>query len=416
MRIEFVTQPDAGSSNLLEFAVGLLMDPRIRRFVAISAWVNHRGLSRLVPSLRQFRARGGTAEAIVGIDEGGATEQGLRLTASEFDRSSVFFSTEDRTFHPKVYFGVGPEVAQLFVGSNNLTPGGLFFNFEAALKVELTPGPTGSVDDQAVLSAVIAYIEALYLDVDVCKPLAPNLEEIISHPAYGVRDETAPRPRRGLEVMDPDADRQAIYRPPLFGRTTRAVKARVPPGEPIPASRVGARFPTRGLTVGTTLPVAPRARRPARLAPVAAARRRWYRPLDPTAAQHPPNPQSSPTGNVRLTQAGHGVDQTSYFRQEFFGGLAWTAEAVPQGMRETASVAMQVVIDGRIVGSREFTISHAAWREAGQGNVTTVMHLGPIADELRATDYSGRVLTLEQVFSGDYRLVIDTVETGPFVR
>lgn len=416
MRIEFVTQPDADNRNLLEFAIGVLSDPRIIRFVAISAWVNHRGLTRLVPALRRFRSRGGTAEAIIGIDEGGATEQGLRLVAAEFDRSSVFFSAEDRTFHPKLYFGIGPEAAELFVGSNNLTPGGLFFNFEAALRLELTPGPAGSADDQEVLAAVDAYIDGLYGDVDVCKPLVPILEDVIRHPAYGVRDETAPRPRRGVAVMDPDADREAINTAPLFGRTARAVKPRVPPGEPIPASLIGDRLPNRPLTVNANLPVTPTPRTAAQLRPVVPVRRRWYRPLDATAAQHPPDPQSSPTGNVRLTQAGHGVDQTSYFRHDFFGEREWTAEAVPQGMRETTSVAMQVVIDGRTLGSREFTISHAAWREAGQGNVTTVVHLGPIADELRGTNYSGRVLTLELSASGEYRLVIDTVETGPFVQ
>lgn len=77
---------------------------------------------------------------------------------------------------------------------------------------------------------------------------------------------------------------------------------------------------------------------------------------------------------------------------------------------------MEVVFDGRSLGTREFEVSHASWREEGQGNVTTVLHVGPIAAELRATNYAGRVLTLEALASGDYRLVIDTTETGPFVR
>ncbi len=416
MRIELVTQPDAASSNLFEFLTDLLADRRITRFVAVTAWLNHRGLSRLVPDLRRFRDRLGTTEAIIGIDEGGATEQGLRLAAAEFDRSSVFFTSEDRTFHPKLYFGAGPDAALLFIGSNNLTPGGLFFNFEAAFKVELTPGPLGPTDDQELMAAVGEYIDGLYDDNDVCKALVPNLEDIIRNPGYRVRDEAVPRPRRGTEVMDPDADREAIYRPRLFGRTGRAVKPRIPPGDPIPPSLVGRAVPALPRRAIRLARPATRQAGPSGAPPATPVRRRWFRPLDATAAQHPPDPRSSPTGNLRLTQAGHGIDQTKYFRSEFFAGLVWTADAVPQGMRESAPAVMEVVIDGRNLGLREFVISHAAWREAGQGNVTTVIHLGAIGNELRATNYTGRTITLEQMASGEYRLMIDTAETGPFVR
>jgi hypothetical protein len=77
---------------------------------------------------------------------------------------------------------------------------------------------------------------------------------------------------------------------------------------------------------------------------------------------------------------------------------------------------MDVVLDGRVLGARTFEISHAPWREAGQHNETTFLHLSPLSAELRATDYTGRVITIEQFVSGAYRLTIDTVETGAFVR
>jgi hypothetical protein len=145
-------------------------------------------------------------------------------------------------------------------------------------------------------------------------------------------------------------------------------------------------------------------------------RRRWFTTLSASAAQHPPNPNSQLTGNLRLGQAGHGIDQTTYFRDELFAALGWIGDARPRGTREAAAVPMVVVIDGRTVGTRTFEVSHAPWREAGQHNVTTFLHLGAIATELSATNYAGRVLTLEQFASGDYRLTIDTAETGPFVR
>lgn len=419
MRVDLIGQPDATSSSLHEFLTGLLGDPEITRFVAVTAWINHRGLSRLVPALRSFRARG-IAEVIVGIDEGGATEQGLRLAAIEFDRASVFFTSEDRTFHPKLYLGTGAEKALLFVGSNNLTPGGLFFNFEAALAIEVPLGVGATAQDTALAVAAESYVARLYDDTDVCKPLGPNLESIIRDPTYRVKDEAAPRARLGTSVVDPDADREPFQRSPLFGRSSRALKRRVPPGDPIPPSSVTNVAANAAGRRVRSRPQGPVAGTPAkgvnRAAVGARVQRRWFRPLDATAAQHPPDPASSPTGNLRLTQADHAIDQTSYFRTEFYGGAAWTGSAVPQGTRETALVPMEVVIDGRSLGAREFLVSHASWREAHQGNVTTVIHLSPIAAVLRNTNYTGRVVTLEQLVSGGYRIVIDTSETGPFVR
>src|SRR6185503_19193707 len=132
MRIEVIAQPDATSSNLLESLRTTLEDARIDQFWAVTAWTNHRGLARLLPELRGFRGRTspGVATIVVGIDEGGATEQGLQLAANEFDHAYVFSTSDERTFHPKFYMGTGPSLARLFLGSNNLTPGGLFYNFE----------------------------------------------------------------------------------------------------------------------------------------------------------------------------------------------------------------------------------------------------------------------------------------------
>lgn len=426
MRIELLTQPDASSTTLFEFAEAVLGDPEITRFVAVTAWVNHRGLSRLVPALQVFRTRPGapgSAEIIVGIDEGGATEQGLRLAAAEFDRSSVVFTIDDRTFHPKLYFGSGDRKARLLVGSNNLTPGGLFYNFEAALIVDLSIDSTGPADDRALAQGVRDYIDRLYRDTVICKPLPPNLNDIIRDPTYRVRDEAVRRPQRGTEPLDPDADREVVQRPPLFGLSAEPLRPRVPPGAPIPSSFVGGGAPAGAAPAGgapgsavaspTTGRLSPPAGVPGTRSPV---RHRWFRVLDRTAAQRPPDPDSSPTGNLRLTQAGHGIDQTQYFRYELFGGLPWISTTVARGVRETATIPMAVVIDGRSFGTREFTVSHAAFREQGQGNVTTVLHFRAIANELRATDYTGRIITLEQLASGDYRLVIDATETGPFVR
>ncbi len=335
----------------------------------------------------------------------------------------MFFTTEDRTFHPKLYFGSGADKALLFVGSSNLTPGGLFFNFEAGMVLEIAVGTAASREELALAAAVNDYLDRLYGDVAVCKPLVSVLEEIIRDPVYRVRDESAPRGRRGFDPIDPDSDSDRTQLPPLFGRSARLPRARVAPGNPIPARAIGTgAIPDGPVAVqgGSPTGARPRGRRGVAGAPAAGAlevvRRRWSRPFDATAAQHPPTPASNVTGNLRLTQAKHPIDKMTYFRDEFFGALAWIGVATAQGFRETATAVMDVIIDGRSLGIHDFEISHAAWREEGQGNVPTVLHLEPIAAELRATNYTGRVVTIELLRSRQYRLVIDTVATGPFVR
>ena len=408
MRASLVVQPDASSTNLYEFLVDALARTEFDHVTAITAWTNYRGLARVIPTLRAFRARRprGFAEIVLGIDEGGATAQGLRLAAAEFDDSWVFSTSDDRTFHPKLYLARGPREARLLVGSNNLTPGGLFFNFESAVEFEIKLD-SSDPDGEAMLASVLDYRARLLGDHTVCKDLKTNLENIIRDPRYRVRDETAARVGARGAVADPDAD---AIRPsePLFGRSAIVAKPRVPPGPPlVPAATRSPGASAGGGRRGATAPVVGRLS--------GAATRRWFRNLDRTAAQRPPNPASSPTGNIRLNQAGHGIDQTRFFRHDLFGRLVWTATRVPRGVRESASASMEVVVDGVSRGTMTFEISHASWREAGQGNVTTVLHVGPLAAEFRATDYSDRVLTIEDLPGSGYRMSIDVTSTGPFV-
>src|SRR4051794_19699736 len=69
----------------------------------VTAWGKRSGLSRIADDLEAFRARGGRADIILGVDEGGATREGLELALDLFDSVLVFHDPGTRTFHPKVY-------------------------------------------------------------------------------------------------------------------------------------------------------------------------------------------------------------------------------------------------------------------------------------------------------------------------
>ena len=81
--------------------------------------------------------RGGQVEIVVGIDEDVTTRQALEL-AVRFSTAAYVFNNPATTFHPKVYlFEIPDRQAVTFVGSSNLTVGGLFTNYEANLGVDL---------------------------------------------------------------------------------------------------------------------------------------------------------------------------------------------------------------------------------------------------------------------------------------
>jgi HKD family nuclease len=130
------------------------------------AWAKSSGLRRLKPALDEFRSRGARTEAIIGVDEGGATEEGLRLAMELFETAFVFHDPGTRTFHPKFYVIEGSDSATVVVGSGNATKGGLYSNFEAAVVIELE---LAAAEDRGFLAEVRRYFEALKSDPQYCK-------------------------------------------------------------------------------------------------------------------------------------------------------------------------------------------------------------------------------------------------------
>jgi hypothetical protein len=172
----------------------------------IVAWAKRSGLSRLQPHLEASRDRGGQARLVVGIDEGGATRQGLELARVLFDSVHVFHDRSGRTFHPKVYLAAGDVSARLLVGSHNATAGGVYFNYEAGVECVLAPP-----DDDDLLDSVRDYIVRLNADTDVCKELTDAvLAEMLGNPRYRIGDEDARRraapPANEPEELDADVD------------------------------------------------------------------------------------------------------------------------------------------------------------------------------------------------------------------
>lgn len=140
--------------------------------------------------------------------------------------------------------------------------------------------------------------------------------------------------------------------------------------------------------------------------------KRWYKQLKAADAQQLGG-TSNPSGHVTLVDAGHAIDKRVNFRHDFFGAETWN----PQGAKnEVCTISADVVIDGKPMGTRSFTIQHTPALEAGQGNRSTVLHWDSLSPHMRAVSHVNEYLTLEKHASGGYRLAIAPSQVGPFIK
>lgn len=149
--------------------------------------------------------------------------------------------------------------------------------------------------------------------------------------------------------------------------------------------------------------------------PNAGVVRRWYKTLDNTAAQVPRSPNSNPTGNLRLSQEAFSIDWRTYFRDQFFAGLPWTAR-IDRVTEQEVEVAFEVFAAGASQGVEHIRVSHDPLRISNQGNVPTVLHWGPLAPLLKAYNFVGWHVTLERTQGNGFRLFLLPQPTGVFVQ
>jgi len=95
------------------------------------AYAKLSGVYRLLPYLEKFHKNGGNIRCVVGIDQQNTTYDALLQLLKITDEISVFHSESvSQTFHIKCYWLFGDSKCWYAIGSNNLTAGGLFSNYE----------------------------------------------------------------------------------------------------------------------------------------------------------------------------------------------------------------------------------------------------------------------------------------------
>ncbi|MFC3469038.1 phospholipase D family protein [Massilia oculi] len=187
MEVSFIGQPFSRTSigSALKAAFS---DPKNKQFTALVAWAKASGLGRIADDVNAFRKtrKGNFAELLVGIDEGGATFEGLTLAQNIFDEAYVFHDKGPRTFHTKIYLFKGDDTATLIIGSGNLTKGGLWTNYEAANLIKLDLDEAGDI---RYLNDVLKYIAEFRNAQSCCIKLTDENMTALRAGDYNIKSE-----------------------------------------------------------------------------------------------------------------------------------------------------------------------------------------------------------------------------------
>lgn len=403
MRTRLLLQPFSRDNR-----VGVAVADRARTATGLwilSAWAQESGIKHLAPVIEHIRSRGGKAEAILGVDQGIATSEGLTLALKTFDTVYLFHDGE-RTFHPKLYVIENANESRLIVGSSNITQGGLFDNFEASAELDLDRSVT---EDERIRTQARKYFDAF---------LAKGMpfRELNAALIKELRDEGLIATTR--ERVRAEASRQRRAEPPLRrifgGRVTG-----LPTAPRLPQTRPQPRRTGSGSQTSSSTPASAPALLTTRL-PASTVVMSWWRQLSASDAMKK-DTSSHQRKDVILNRGPHPIDQTVFFRQHFFQGVPWSHQMMrsyrgrPARPKEVAIVPFDVTIAGRHLGIHNLHVDHAASRVAGQGNSPTWLNWASLGDEIKRGNYVDWYLVLERLANGTFRLNLQRTHPGPAI-
>jgi len=137
MKIDIVLQPS--NAIMGEIIKDLLSseNPFYDTVWLVSAFANAKAVQRIAPNILEAKARGVDINIVVGFDVKSTSAEALKLIDSlKVNSILVHNARSGHTFHPKIYLFEATGVrADLFIGSNNLTDGGLYTNYEASTRI-----------------------------------------------------------------------------------------------------------------------------------------------------------------------------------------------------------------------------------------------------------------------------------------
>lgn len=132
MIVKYIAQP----TNQLGRILSELLDAKPKRVVFVSAFVGLQTIMRFKDQVISLREKGTDICFVLGIDLGGTSQEVLKeLLAWNIDVRIVNHRIPGHTFHPKLYFFEWNNRSEIIIGSNNITEGGFFRNYEGCARI-----------------------------------------------------------------------------------------------------------------------------------------------------------------------------------------------------------------------------------------------------------------------------------------
>ncbi len=393
MRTRTIAQPAVQLGQ--EIDALLTTEALHNRIVFVSAFVALRTILRLRDRLLTRFQAGCQLRLTVGVDLGGTSREVLQELLRWNCEVFVFHNRNPRaTFHPKIYLFEGRSQSTLILGSNNLTDGGFYTNYEAAVRYDFEL-PADAQDHRRIIEPLRRFIEPAGATVQ--RLTAELVNTLIARGMLPTEAEARQSRRTEAQRQEGTAERapanpfatEAVPNPPLLPRGIRAEEPAT--GRAQPRARATRRGPASRPEGGLLV---------------------WRKTLPQTDALQVPA-GTHHVGGVRLVQArfenppGQRIDQTTYFRN-LFRDFQWEHEGGGHRDQEHAFVPMRVFIRGRDCGIRNFELSHKPSGEAGQANYTTILRWGrEFTPTIVREDVTDTVLSLYETPDADAPFLLE---------
>lgn len=200
----------SGNNRLLNELTTNLQSADFNDFKIISAFAKVGPLLRLQTHITNWRGSGKSISSIYGIDEKGTSKEALEFSLQYFNQAyvaSIGTGLFKPTFHPKIYLFSGATRGIAYIGSNNLTVGGLESNAETYIKIQFSL-PL----EQPILDDVLrCWTESLTISIALTTAI---INELVA--SRKVLDEASMRISRRVTTSPPTGAAAPPPPPPAF--------------------------------------------------------------------------------------------------------------------------------------------------------------------------------------------------------
>ena len=194
MNVDYIAQPNTQLGKVLSEMLDA--DPSASRIVFVSAFVSLQTIMRVKHQVLELKEGDVDLRFVLGVDLGGTSQEVLKeLLEWSIDVCIVKHRIPGHTFHPKLYLFQWDDHATVIIGSNNVTEGGFFGNYEGAARITYQ----FPEDIEAYSSARDELKRFLEPDGPVAYPLtAAFLDEMIARGDVPTEAEA----RKGRDIAD----------------------------------------------------------------------------------------------------------------------------------------------------------------------------------------------------------------------